>query len=382
MSNNFKTTTRSARAGNIIKRLSVSLLDPGEDLIDWYDVAGVGMDLVGEEQSMTRSNEALADEFSGYVRRVSPIVADFTGLEMKAGSIATVVFNRKEWIAITTENLKPMLEVLLKGFIGSHSSVGEKQDLNRFVKMGLAGELGLTIGYLATRVLGQYDLAMMSGSDRPGQLYFIYPNILETEKRIGFDPTSFRLWLALHEVTHGFEFEANSWIKKYIEELIREYSQHMEARLERTSQWLGDDELGDDPLLKIASLRSISWLMSPDENPVLAKTQAIMSVLEGYSEYVMAKAGADIISDRQGIAMLMDHARANRNWIHKLVEKVIGLEIKMQQYRHGYAFIQNAADVGGMSLVNRVWEGPAAMPTLSELREPQLWITRMLRKSG
>lgn len=375
-------TTRTARAGSIIKRLGVSLLDPSDALIDWYDVAGVGMDLVGEEKIIARSNEALTDEFNGYVRRVWPVVADFTGLEMNRDLIPAVVFNRKEWIAITVENLKPLLEALLKGFVGSLSPVGETQNVNRFVKIVLAGELGLTLGYLATRVLGQYDLKMMRGIDTPGQLYFIYPNILEAEKRIGFNSTSFRLWLALHEVTHAFEFEANKWIKKYIEELIGEYSQYMEARLERTAHRSGDDESGEVPLLKISSLRSVRWLMSPDENPILAKTQAIMSVLEGYSEYVMEKAGADIIEDRAGIAMLMDHARANRNWMHKLIEKVIGLEIKMQQYRLGYTFIKNAVEVGGMNLANRVWEGPVAMPTLTELREPELWITRMLKKTS
>ena len=379
MSKSLKTTKRSDRAGSIIKRLGASLLDPSDALINWYDVAGIGMDLVGEEQSMTQINEALADEFAGYVARVTPIVANFTGLEMKTDSIATVVFNRKEWIAITTENLKPLLEVLLKGFVGSFSSTGETQNASRFVKTGLAGELGLTIGYLATRVLGQYDLAMMGDSDAPGQLYFIYPNILEAEKRIGLNPTSFRLWLALHEVTHGFEFEANKWIKKYLEDLIGEYSQSMGARMERASLRSEDDGSEDDPLFKIASLRSVSWLMSPEENPILAKTQAIMSVLEGYSEYVMEKAGEEIIEDRAGIATLMDHARANRSWVHKLVEKAIGLEIKMQQYRHGYTFVKKAAEAGGMSLINRVWEGPEAMPTLTELRAPGFWISRMLK---
>lgn len=369
-----------ARTSRIVQRLGISMLAPGDELLDWDEVAGVAMDVSGADWPGRYIGPELGAEFAGYVKEVAPAVAEFTGLELETDLKAPVVFNRSEWIATTTENLKPIFEILLKSLFTS-INVGVKQP-SRITRAVTAGELGFILGYLSNRVLGQYDLAIMSEDKAPGLMYFVYPNIIEVEKKLGVRKRSFRLWLALHEVTHAFEFKANTWLKAYIRDLTKENARYIETRLSRVRDKVGENGATYDWIVKLMMKKSFRELISPNENPVLAKAQAIMSILEGYSEYVMAMAGDSIVDDSTDIAELLDQARKSRHWMQELIEKLIGLEVKIQQYKMGFDFIQKAVNVGGMRLANMVWEGPRNIPTLTELHQPELWIARMLKEDG
>ena len=73
-------------------------------------------------------------------------------------------------------------------------------------------ELGIVSGYLAQRVLGQYDVALI-GPSRPPRLLFVAPNLAEAQRRIGADREPFLRWIALHEATHVVQFGAVPWLR-------------------------------------------------------------------------------------------------------------------------------------------------------------------------
>ncbi|MBS1847182.1 MAG: zinc-dependent metalloprotease, partial [Actinobacteria bacterium] len=72
------------------------------------------------------------------------------------------------------------------------------------------------------------------------------------------------------------------------------------------------------------------------------------------------------------------HARRTQvNPLMKLIQKLIGLEAKMKQYEAGEEFIEAVEAVGGPALLNRSFDEPANLPTLAEIRAPQIWLDRM-----
>src|SRR5207253_7138546 len=101
-------------------------------------------------------------------------------------------------------------------------------DVNQLV---LSGQMGILLGYLSRRVLGQYDLALLGREPvTTGRLYFVEPNIAQLERKLGLEARDFRLWIALHETTHAYEFEAHGWVRE-----------HMNGLLQRYFATLGDD---------------------------------------------------------------------------------------------------------------------------------------------
>lgn len=360
------------RASKVLRRLGLGLTDNSSELIDWREVAGVAMDVVGDDRAGSHIPEAVSEEFAAYVAEIAPLVAEFTGLTPADPIKTPVVFNRAEWIAVTAQFMKPLIEPFVEEI------AGPRYGRSRFLKAGLWGELGFVLGYLSRRVLGQYNISFTESSDHDGLIYFIYPNIVETEDRLGVEGGEFRRWLALHEVTHAFEFQANPWVRDYVRELITSQMVFLRDRLE------GLESSGDGESPLPAPVKGLlapgSWrdVMSLDENPGLAKTQALMSVLEGYSEFVMGRVGARS-NGEINIAEMFETARGSKPIANKLIERLIGLQVKTDQYRLGHRFIEQAAVSTDMELVNRLWEGPKNIPTLTELEAPELWIKRMLK---
>ncbi len=83
-------------------------------------------------------------------------------------------------------------------------------------------ELGVLLGWMSSRVLGQYDLLVIEDEHPEDQdiVYFVGPNVLALEKRFAFPPREFRLWLALHEVTHRAQFTGIPWMREHFLGLV------------------------------------------------------------------------------------------------------------------------------------------------------------------
>src|SRR5690606_611256 len=87
----------------------------------------------------------------------------------------------------------------------------------------LAGaEVGAVLGWMSTRVLGQYDMLVLDDEEPEDQdiVYYVGPNILSLEKRYSFPPREFRLWIALHEVTHRTQFTGVPWLRPFFLEQV------------------------------------------------------------------------------------------------------------------------------------------------------------------
>ena len=73
-------------------------------------------------------------------------------------------------------------------------------------------ETGAVMSFLASKVLGQYDLAPQ-GVPR---LLLVAPNIVQTERELKVDTRDFRLWVAMHEETHRVQFTAVPWLRDHM----------------------------------------------------------------------------------------------------------------------------------------------------------------------
>ena len=68
------------------------------------------------------------------------------------------------------------------------------------------------LGFLSGKVLGQFEFF-----DRPGgQLLLVAPNLVAVERQLSVDPSDFRLWVCLHEVTHRVQFTAVPWLRQHM----------------------------------------------------------------------------------------------------------------------------------------------------------------------
>ena len=92
---------------------------------------------------------------------------------------------------------------------------------------------------------------------------------------------------------------------------------------------------------------------------MLDRLQAAMSVIEGHAEHVMdAAAGA---STEPGYARLrdrLDARRARRGGLGEVISRLLGMELKLRQYKLGKAFCDAIVEEAGIDGLNRVWPPP------------------------
>lgn len=362
-----------------LKGVGLSLVYPGDELIDWRQAAALAITVSEAEQArIIEPWEPLSEEFARLVKEVEPEIAAFTHLELVKPLGYPVVFDRAEWIVTAIETIKPLVEPVFSSLISAVSGrrSGAKTP-RRLVQATASVQIGTILGYLAKRVLGQYDLPLAGGEVAEDvKLYFIYPNILSIEERFGLDRREFHLWLALHEATHSYEFEGNPWLRSYLSRLIREHTDFMEDKLKETVDRLEAGKASSS-LAGILFTGSFRELMSVETNQTLGRIQAFMSVVEGYSDFVMHDLSQKIIPHSSEITGLFERNKRYKTWAERLLERFMGLDIKLQQYQLGKEFVAAAADHGGIELANAVWAGPENLPTLAEIKSPELWIKRV-----
>ena len=119
-----------------------------------------------------------------------------------------LVVDRAGWVQANADGFAKILEPDRGQARGEE---GRPRRLRQAVGSRVTGaEVGLMLGFLGTKVLGQFD----PFHDPHGRLLLVAPNIVHVEREIGVDPTDFRLWVCLHEETHRVQFTANPWLRR------------------------------------------------------------------------------------------------------------------------------------------------------------------------
>ena len=121
--------------------------------------------------------------------------------------------------------------------------------------------------------------------------------------------------------------------------------------------------------------------MTPDQRALFSQMQATMAIVEGYSNHVMNAIGRKILPGFDQISRQFEKRQREKTVAEQIFLRLTGLDMKLEQYRLGETFIDRVVAERGHGLARRVWEGPEQMPTLDEVKQPDLWIARMEGKS-
>jgi coenzyme F420 biosynthesis associated uncharacterized protein len=254
----------------------------------------------------------------------------------------------------------------------------------------LSRYVGELFGFMSQRVLGQYDPVLMlapgtvepeaAGAREASALYLVEPNVELFESRQDVSGATLRRWLVLHELTHAWQFEAHPWLREHLGSMMSELMmEELMARLGGDGSGGGSGGSGGGRASALSSLEMVRALPATLRTQLrtVGRVQAVMSVCEGYSNYVMHQVGSRHLADFEKLETAFHQRSARRSPLERVVFRVTGLSMKMRQYELGERFAERVVARGGLSLLNRVWEGPELMPSLAELEHPERWVDRV-----
>lgn len=346
----------------------------GTRLIDWDAVREIAHRRLGD--AAVPLSSAQREEAEAFYRatllRIEPIVAEEIGSDLPAALETPAVVDRLQWVDLNLATFRALFErvehTLLESLEGPDTT---GRAVSRWVNRSVGNQqLGFMLAFLGRKVLGQYDVSLLAAGPIRGRLHFVEPNIVGTAAAMRLPRDEFRTFIALHEATHAFEFEAHSWLRPYFAGLVSETVELLASESGGLMERMREALTG-------AEGHWLERIMTPRQRETFARTQALMSLLEGYSNHVMHAAGSRILPNFREIHDRFERRGERRGAIERGIMKLTGLDLKMEQYAAGERFADAVIAQRDRAFLNRVWTGPELLPSLDEIRAPETWIARV-----
>ena len=317
------------------------------------------------------------DELRAESQRAAHLVRRYTGLRPRGSLPAAELVGRDEWARTNLASFRDMSGEVESTLAARMQESGSSGGLGQTLARAATGaEVGLALGYLAQKVVGQYDVALI-GPTREPRLLFVAPNLSAAQQRLDVDRELFLSWIALHETTHAVQFAAVPWLRPHLGGIASELFRDAAVEV-RPGELLGKlTRMNPKELVRtVASGQLASLLLSDTQRSLVDRLMAAMTVVEGYAEHVMDAVGDKLDPGYAELRRRLDRDRERRSPLDAIVAKLLGLDMKMSQYRRGKAFCDAVAEQADIRALNVVWRDAGSLPTTQELDDPEAWIER------
>lgn len=338
--------------------------------VDWRFAATVGEWLARTGPPATDyTRRQIIEDLAGAAKAAEPPVRDVTGLHTSDVVPDARIVDRPEWIRAAAESMRIM--------------TGGTDKPRGFVSGRVTGaQTGAVLAFAASAILGQFDPFVGD----TGCLLLVYPNVLAVERQLRVEPSDFRLWVCLHEVTHRVQFTANPWLSGYMARALGVLTQEsaddvgeIVARLADLVRGRGESSAGSPDAHVPGVLGLMRAVQSEPQRQALDQLLMLVTVLEGHADHVMDAVGPVVVPSVATIRSRFDDRRHRKQPpLQRLLRALLGIDAKISQYTRGKAFVDHVVGRVGMERFNTIWTGPETMPLPIEIEDPGRWIDRVL----
>jgi coenzyme F420 biosynthesis associated uncharacterized protein len=229
---------------------------------------------------------------------------------------------------------------------------------------------------MSQRVLGQFELSLIQ-PEAPTRLLLVAPNLDKAVTELGVDRGPFIDWIVLHELTHVVQFTGVPWLRDHLGGLLRAYLDTVDVHIKAgAAGGIPSMPNVSELVVRFREGGLMALIQSREQRELMDRLQPVMAVIEGYSEHVMDALGKTLVPGYEDLRAAMDRRRRGRSAPERLLQKLLGLDMKMKQYEQGKRFCDAVVAEGGIETLNLVWRSPADMPTQAELEDPVAWVRR------
>lgn len=342
-------------------------------LVDW-DVADATARRLARPGPVVSAAEAadVVGELRQLAVSAQPQVEAITGLHAPSKDAVVLIVDRPGWVSANLVSLRAMLEPVVTKLTAKRAN--DPHPLVVAVGGKVTGaEAGGLLAFLSGKVLGQYDL-------NPGgtpRLLLVAPNMVQTEREMGVDPTDFRRWVCLHEETHRVQFTAVPWLREHLMGQARNLATDLAPDPAALARTLEDVARRLPGVLRGEGGSLLDLFATPAQREQLASVTAVMSLLEGHADVVMDEVGPAVVPTVAVIRERFNQRRGGSDPFDRLLRRLLGLEDKMRQYKEGARFVRSVVGEVGMTGFNAVWASPQTLPSPAEVADPKAWVRRV-----
>ncbi|MHA7666410.1 zinc-dependent metalloprotease [Mycolicibacterium sp. HS_4_1] len=339
--------------------------------VDWGFAATVGAKLTRPEPETTDyTRNQVREQLADSAGRAELPVREVTLLGEGADVPEARVVDRRDWVRAATESMRVMTGGEASSARGLAAMLGGR----------IAGaQTGAVLAFVSSGILGQYDPFAANG----GQLLLVAPNVIAAERQLKVDPTDFRLWVCLHEVTHRVQFRANPWLTDHMSQALAVLTD--ESGLDagdiagRLAEYVRAQRSGEADPNSQGILGVMRIMQSDEQQRALDQLLVLGTLLEGHADHVMDAVGPAVVPSVATIRSRFDERRHRKHSpLQRILRALLGVDTKVAQYTRGKKFVDEVVSTVGMTRFNAIWTDGETLPLPTEIDEPRRWIDRVL----
>ena len=339
--------------------------------VDWNFAAEIGGKLVRPGPAASDyTRRQVVEQLAEASRSAEVPVRDVTGLNEGGVIPEARIVDRAQWIQAATQSMRVM--------------TGGTEKPKGFISGRITGaQTGAVLAFVSQGILGQYDPFGRDG----GELLLVYPNVIGVERQLRVQPSDFRLWVCLHEVTHRVQFRANPWLADHMSQALAVLTQdagddltQMVGRLasfvRSRRDYVVDAETEPNSAGMIGLMRAVQ---AEPQRQALDQLLVLGTLLEGHADHVMDAVGPKVVPSVATIRRRFDERRERKQPpLQRIMRALLGFDAKLSQYTRGKKFVDHVVSRVGMTRFNAVWTSAETLPLPMEIDKPQRWIDRVL----
>ncbi|MDQ4005187.1 MAG: zinc-dependent metalloprotease, partial [Actinomycetota bacterium] len=324
----------------------------------------------------------------GAVRMAELAVADLTGLDAPPEVASVELVRRAQWVEANVRGLQGMFEpgaerlarALAEARQAEAAEAPEGMQmfealLDRMAPLLMGAQVGMSLGYLAQRVLAQYELPLPR-ANQPA-LLFVRSNLAAFERDWSLPPDQLRAWVALHEVAHAFQL-GRPWVRDHFIGMVGEIAAAVEFDLTGLQDRLERLDISDPSRVADAlGPDLLTGALTDEQQLLLRRIQAFMAAAEGHADHVVSTLGGKLLPEYARIEEAMRRRHDERSEEDRAAERLLGIEVEPDHSRLGREFCARVVDLTDDRTLGRMWGSAEALPSMPELEEPRLWLARI-----
>lgn len=240
---------------------------------------------------------------------------------------------------------------------------------------------GSTLGHLATRSFGTYDLPLPRERSAP-ELTLILTNIDDFARDWEIDASDLHLWVCISEMAHHAVI-GHPTMAGRLQGLLTRHAQGFESMgsSDDISERL-DLDLDPDPARQLEALftdptRLLGALRTESQRVAVDEIHQLVTVGVGLAEHATDRIAARLLAKPAALSEALRRRRVETDEATHFVEQLFGMHLDFEQLELGRRFAAGVVDRSDPNTLSRAWTEPDALPTPNELRAPGVWLSRL-----
>lgn len=354
---------------------------PLSELVDWADASRLAGRVVppGPQDSRDYLNELVESLRSAASRAAEPVIETGALGDLVGAAGAThevLVVDRAGWARANGQSMSTMMG-------SARIPIAGDGTVPTAVRLAATGEVAAILSFLSAKVLGQFDPYGGDSAQCGGRLLLVAPNVLNVERDMDVVSEDFRMWVSLHELAHAQQFAAAPWLRDYVLNLTGSLLSDVIEDSKISTPRVAAQRFIQILRSVYAALRGnrassvMDAMMSEEQRVHFNKITAVMSLLEGHADVLMDEVGPKIVPTVADLRKKFDHRRASAHGVAKMINHILGMDTKMEQYRQGAVFVRETVNLVGFDGLNAAWAAPELLPKFTELSDAEAWVRRV-----